>query len=101
MERVSPPKPRRDQDATSVKLLGRHLSAHKFGRQVAEFQIRVAFLNGFTALGVPAAKVVGWVCPGRGKLCPSPHLCNRAARTTNSATAAASHAGQGVWDALR
>ena len=59
MERVSPPKPRRDQDATSVKLLGQRLSAREFDRQVAEFQIRVAVLNGFTALGIPVTEAVG------------------------------------------
>jgi hypothetical protein len=30
-----------------------------FDRQVAEFQVRVAVLNGFTALGIPVTKVVG------------------------------------------
>ena len=42
-----------------VKLLGQRLMARDFDRQVAEFQIRVAVLNGFTALGIPVAKVVG------------------------------------------
>ena len=59
MERVSPPKPRRDQDATSVKLLGQRLAARDFDRQVAEFQVRVAVLNGFTALGIPVTETVG------------------------------------------
>ena len=36
-----------------VKLLGQRLSARDFDRQVAEFQVRVAVLNGFTALGTP------------------------------------------------
>jgi hypothetical protein len=36
-----------------VKLLGQRLSARDFDRQVAEFQMRVAVLNGFTALGMP------------------------------------------------
>jgi hypothetical protein len=36
-----------------VKLLGPGLSARDFYRQVAEFQIRVAVLNGLTALGTP------------------------------------------------
>jgi hypothetical protein len=35
-----------------VKLLGQRLSARDFDRQVAEFQVRVAVLNGFTALGM-------------------------------------------------
>jgi hypothetical protein len=59
MERVSPPKPRRDQDATYFKLLGQRLSARDFDRQVAEFQVRVAVLNGFTALGTPVTEVAG------------------------------------------
>jgi len=41
------------------KLLGRRLAARDFGRQVAEFQIRVAVLNGFTALGIPVPEAVG------------------------------------------
>ena len=36
-----------------IKLLGQRLSARDFDRQVAEFQVRVAILNGFTALGIP------------------------------------------------
>ena len=42
-----------------VKLLGQRLSARDFDRQVAEFQVRVAGLNGFTALGTPITKVTG------------------------------------------
>ena len=42
-----------------VKLLGQRLMARDFNRQVAEFQVRVAILNGFTALGIPVTKVVG------------------------------------------
>ena len=42
-----------------VKLLGRRLAARDFDRQVAEFQIRVAVLNGFTALGIPVTQTVG------------------------------------------
>ena len=42
-----------------VKLLGQRLMARDFDRQVAEFQIRVAVLNGFTALSIPVTKVVG------------------------------------------
>ena len=37
-------------------------------RQVAEFQIRVAVLDGFTALGIPVTKAVGWLCLGKGRL---------------------------------
>ena len=36
-----------------LKLLGQRLSARDFDRQVAEFQVRVAVLNGFIALGTP------------------------------------------------
>ena len=42
-----------------VKLLGQRLSAREFDRQVAEFQVRVAVLNGFTALGTPITEVAG------------------------------------------
>src|SRR5690606_5804191 len=42
-----------------VKLLGQRLMARDFDRQVAEFQIRVAVLNGFTALGIPETQAVG------------------------------------------
>ena len=39
-----------------VKLLGQRLAARDFDRQVAEFQVRVAILNGFTALGIPVTE---------------------------------------------
>jgi hypothetical protein len=42
-----------------VKLLGQRLSARDYERQVAEFQVRVAVLNGFTALGIPVTETVG------------------------------------------
>jgi hypothetical protein len=55
-----------------VKLLGQRLPfivckqtiagqrmARDFDRQVAEFQVRVAVLNGYTALGIPVTRVVG------------------------------------------
>ncbi|MFV0411550.1 MAG: transposase, partial [Paracoccus sp. (in: a-proteobacteria)] len=42
-----------------VKLLGQRLAARDFGRQLAEFQIRVGVLNGFTALGIPVTEAVG------------------------------------------
>jgi hypothetical protein len=42
-----------------VKLLGQRLSARDFDRQVSEFQLRVAVLNGFTALGIPVTEAVG------------------------------------------
>ena len=42
-----------------MKLLGQRLMARDFDRQVAEFQVRVAVLNGFTALGTPITEVAG------------------------------------------
>jgi hypothetical protein len=42
-----------------IKLLGQRLSARDFDRQVAEFQVRVAVLNGFTALSTPITEVAG------------------------------------------
>ncbi len=42
-----------------VKLLGQRLMARDFDRQVAEFQIRVTVLNGYTALGIPVTMVAG------------------------------------------
>ncbi len=42
-----------------VKLLGQRLMARDFDRQVAEFQVRVAILNHFTALGTPETQAVG------------------------------------------
>jgi hypothetical protein len=42
-----------------LKLLGQRMAARDFDRQVAEFQIRVAVLNGFTALGIPVTEVLG------------------------------------------
>ena len=42
-----------------VKLLGQRLMARDFDRQVAEFQVRVAVMNGFTALGIPVTEAVG------------------------------------------
>ena len=42
-----------------VKLLSQRLAARDFDRQVGEFQVRVAVLNGFTALGIPVTEAVG------------------------------------------
>jgi hypothetical protein len=33
--------------------------ARDFDRQVAEVQIRIAVINGYTALGIPVTKTVG------------------------------------------
>ena len=42
-----------------LKLLGQRLIARDFDRQAAEFQARVAVMNGFTALGIPETQAVG------------------------------------------
>lgn len=42
-----------------VKLPGQRLRARDFERQVAEIQIRIAVLNGYTALGIPVTEAVG------------------------------------------
>ena len=42
-----------------VKLLRQRLMARDFDRQVAEFQVRLAVLNAYTAPGIPVTKVVG------------------------------------------
>ena len=42
-----------------IKLLGQRLAARDFDRQVAEFHVLVAVLNGFTALGIAAPEAVG------------------------------------------
>ncbi|TRD14604.1 IS5 family transposase, partial [Palleronia caenipelagi] len=42
-----------------IKLLGQSLMARDFDRQVAELQVRIAVLNGYTALGVPITVDVG------------------------------------------
>ena len=41
-----------------VKLLGQRLMARDFDRQVAELQVRIAVLNGHTALGIPVTEAV-------------------------------------------
>ena len=54
---LSPPEPRRDEDA----LCGpapHGTMARNFDRQATEFQVRVAVLNGFTAPGIPATETV-------------------------------------------
>ena len=42
-----------------VKPLGQRLSTRDFDRQVAEFLVRIAVLNGFTALGTPIPEAKG------------------------------------------
>jgi len=40
-----------------MRLLGQRLTARDFDRQVAELQIRIAALDGFTALGIPVTEI--------------------------------------------
>lgn len=42
-----------------VKLLGQRVSARDFDHQVAEFQMRVAVMNGCIALGTPITEAKG------------------------------------------
>ncbi len=42
-----------------IKLLGQSLMARDFERQVAELQVRIAVLNGYTALGIPITEPTG------------------------------------------
>lgn len=42
-----------------IKLLGQSIMARDFDRQVAELQVRIAVLNGYTALGIPVTEAVG------------------------------------------
>jgi hypothetical protein len=42
-----------------VKLFGQRLMARDFDRQAAELQVRIAVLNGYTALGIPVTEPVG------------------------------------------
>ncbi|KID12311.1 hypothetical protein GQA70_20075 (plasmid) [Ponticoccus alexandrii] len=42
-----------------VKLPGQRLMARDFDRQVAELQVRVAVLNGYTSLGIAVTEAVG------------------------------------------
>lgn len=42
-----------------MKLLGQRLMARDFDRQVAEVQVRIAIMNGYTALGIPVTKTIG------------------------------------------
>lgn len=41
-----------------IKQLGQSLMARDFDRQAAELQVRIAFLNGYTALGIPVTRAV-------------------------------------------
>jgi hypothetical protein len=56
-----------------IKLLGQRLSARDFDGQAAEFQVRVAVLNGFTTPGTPITEAAGLCCtnPVRDSSCES------------------------------
>lgn len=66
-----------------VKLLGQLLTARDFDRQVAEFEFRIAVLNGYTAVGIPVAEAVGSVCPRKREPRPSADLCKRVWKDLN------------------
>ena len=42
-----------------MKLLGQRLMARNFDCQVAEVQVCIAIMNGYTALGIPITEAVG------------------------------------------
>ena len=50
---------RAESKMNCIKLLGQSLMARDFDRQVAELQVRIAVLNGYTALGIPVTVAVG------------------------------------------
>lgn len=58
MEWIPPPEPRRDEDAL-CQTAGPAAHGRDFDRQVAELQVRIAVLNGYTALGIPVTETVG------------------------------------------
>lgn len=60
------------------ELIGQRFGALDFDRQVAEFQVRVAVLNGVTTLGTPFTQLAKQARPGAGGARPSTDLCNRA-----------------------
>ena len=41
-----------------IKLVGQSLMARDFERQVAKLKVRIAVLNGYTALGIPVTRPV-------------------------------------------
>jgi hypothetical protein len=45
--------------------------------------VRIAVLNGCTALGIPVTKAVGSTRLGKGETCPSPDSCNRVGLLTD------------------
>ena len=62
---MSPKEPRRDQDAL-CEIDGAEPHGQGLGRQVVEIQTRIAVLNRYTSLGIPATQAVGKVRRGKG-----------------------------------
>lgn len=58
MERLSPPERRRNE-MLCVKFADRRLMARAFDFQVAEVKVRIAVLEGYTALGILVTTAVG------------------------------------------
>ena len=67
-----------------LKLLGQRLMARGLDRQVAELQVRIAVLNGYTAFGIPVTKAVGYVRLGIGEARPSDDLGNTAVKGSHT-----------------
>ena len=42
-----------------MKLLGQRLMVRDFDRQLVELQVRIAVMNGYTALGILVTEAVG------------------------------------------
>ena len=61
-----------------MKLLGQRLMARDFDRQVAEVQIPIGIMNGYTALGTSDTKAVEQVCRGKGEVRSTTALHNKA-----------------------
>ena len=53
-----------------VKLPGQRLMARDFDRQVVELHVRIAVLNGYTALGIPITEAVGRTRQGKAATSP-------------------------------
>ena len=64
-----------------LKSLGQRLSARDIDQQVAEIQMHVAILNGFTALSIPKTVTAAQFRLGERDAQPSADLCNKAGRT--------------------
>lgn len=60
-----------------MKLMGQRLMLREFDRQVAEILVRIAIVNGDTALARPATQTVGCVRLQDGETRPSADLCSR------------------------